>query len=55
MRVSAVAESLLVSASQVDQPLSRTADSVTIITGQELEARQVTSLGGALSTVPGFT
>jgi outer membrane cobalamin receptor len=51
----AVAETLVVSASQIDQPLSRTADSVTIITGRELESRQVTTLGGALSTVPGFT
>jgi outer membrane cobalamin receptor len=55
MRVSAVTEALVVSASQIDQPLSRTADSITIITGRDLEARQVTTLGGALSTVPGFT
>ncbi|MGH9175228.1 MAG: TonB-dependent receptor, partial [Vicinamibacterales bacterium] len=55
MRVSAVTETLVVSASQIDQPLSRTADSVTVITGQELTARQVTSLGQALATVPGFT
>jgi outer membrane cobalamin receptor len=55
LRLAAVAETLVVSASQVDQPLSRTADSVTIITGHELEARQITTLGGALSTVPGFT
>lgn len=31
MRVSAVTETLVVSASQIDQPLSRTADSVTVI------------------------
>ena len=55
MRVSAVTETLIVSASQIDQPLTRTADSVTVITGDELAARQVTSLGAALSTVPGFT
>ena len=55
MRVSAVTESLVVSASQIDQPLSRTADSVTVITARELAARQVTSLGAALGTVPGFT
>jgi outer membrane cobalamin receptor len=55
LRVSAVAETLIVSASQIDQPLSRTADSVTVIDGGELEARQVTTLGAALSTVPGFT
>ncbi|HXG86857.1 MAG TPA: TonB-dependent receptor [Vicinamibacterales bacterium] len=55
MRVSAVSETLLVSAAQIDQPLSRTADSVTVITGQDLRARQITSLGAALTTVPGFT
>ena len=48
MRVSAVTETLVVSASQIDQPLSRTADSVTVISGAELEARQITSLGAAL-------
>lgn len=54
LRVSAITETLVVSASQIDQPLSRTADSVTIITGGELDARQITTLGQALSTVPGF-
>jgi outer membrane cobalamin receptor len=54
MRVSAVTETLVVSATQIDQPLSRTADSVTVISGQDLEARQITSLGDALLTVPGF-
>jgi outer membrane cobalamin receptor len=54
-RVSAVAETLIVSASQIDQPLSRTADSVTVIPGSELDTRQITTLGSALSTVPGFT
>lgn len=54
MRVSAVSETLVVSASQIDQPLSRTADSVTVISGQELDARQITSLGDALLSVPGF-
>ena len=55
MRVSAITESLVVSAAQIDQPLSRTADSVTIITSEELAARQITSLGAALATVPGLT
>lgn len=55
LRVNAVTETLVISAAQIDQPLSRTADSVTIITGDDLDARQVTSLGVALSTVPGFT
>ena len=55
MRLSAIAETLVVSVAQIDQPLSRTADSVTVISGGEIEARQITTLGGALSTVPGFT
>jgi outer membrane cobalamin receptor len=55
LALSAVQETLLVSTSQIDQPLSRTADSVTIISGHELDLRQVTTLGGALATVPGFT
>jgi outer membrane cobalamin receptor len=55
MRVSAVTESLVVSAAQVDQPLSRTPDSVTVITGGELEARQTFTLGAALADVPGLT
>lgn len=55
LRISAIDEALVVSASQVDQPLSRVADSVTIITGDDIRARQLTSLGAALRTVPGFT
>jgi outer membrane cobalamin receptor len=55
LRVSAIAETLIVSAAQIDQPLSRTADSVTVISGRELESRQINTLGGALVTVPGFT
>lgn len=55
LRVAAISETLVVSAAQIDLPLSRTADSVTVISGRELEARQVTTLAGALSTVPGFT
>ena len=55
LKVSALAETLVVSASQIDQPLSRTADSVTVISGHELESRQITTLGGALAAVPGFT
>ena len=55
MRVSAVTETLVVSAAQIDQPLSRVADSVTVLSGQDLESRQIVSLGDALKTVPGFT
>ena len=35
MRVSAVSEAVVVSAAQIDQPLSRTADSVTVISGRD--------------------
>jgi outer membrane cobalamin receptor len=55
MRISAVTESLVVSAAQIDQPLSRIADSVTVVTGRDLESRQIVALGDALRTVPGFT
>jgi outer membrane cobalamin receptor len=55
LRVSAVSEMLIVSASQIDQPLSRVADSVTVISGRDLQTRQVASLGEALSPLPGLT
>jgi outer membrane cobalamin receptor len=55
LRITAVRETLVVSAAQVDQPLSRTPDSVTVITGDALEARQVFALGAALRSVPGLT
>src|SRR5205823_6127919 len=54
LRVSAVSESILVSASQVDLPLSRAADSVTVITGADLRARQVETIADALRFVPGL-
>ena len=55
LRLSAVAETLVVSASQIDQPLSRTPDSVTVIGGDEIEAKQQYTLGAALRSVPGLT
>jgi outer membrane receptor protein involved in Fe transport len=54
-RVSAIAETLVVSASQIDQPLSRTPDSVTVISGREIETRQQFTIGSALESVPGLT
>ncbi len=53
--VPAVNETVIVSAALVDQPLSRTPDSVTVITGRELESRQQFTLGAALRSVPGLT
>lgn len=55
LRVSALSETLVVSASQVDQPLSRVADTVSIIDGREIEARQISFVGEALTSVPGLT
>jgi outer membrane cobalamin receptor len=55
LEVSAVRESVLVSAAQVDIPLSTTSSSVTILTGEELEALQVRNLPDALRMVPGMT
>ena len=55
LRVSAINETLIVSAAQIDQPLSRTPDSVTVISGRELQSRQQFTLGAALRSVPGLT
>ena len=54
MQLSAWSESIVVSASQVDTPLSRTADSVTVLTSADLRAHQVESLADALRLVPGL-
>ena len=53
--ISAVSESLVVSAAQVELPLSQASSAVTVITGAELQARQVTTVADALRQVPGFT
>ncbi len=55
LQVSAFTESVVVSASQVDVPLSRVADSVAVVTERELEARQVESVSDALRSIPGMT
>jgi outer membrane cobalamin receptor len=54
LRVSAITETLVVSASQIDQPLSRVADAVTVIDGTEIAARQLSVVAEALASVPGF-
>src|SRR4029453_16088746 len=51
---SAVRESVVVSAAQVDIPLSTTSSSVTVLTGEELEGLQVRSLPDALRLAPGL-
>lgn len=55
LAVSAVTESVLVTASQVEVPLSTTSSSVSVLTGEELQARQLDSLQDALRLVPGLT
>ena len=55
LRISAVTESIVVSAAQVDLPLSRAPESVTVLTAADLQARQVETVGDALRVVPGLT
>jgi outer membrane cobalamin receptor len=55
MKISALTETLVVSAAQIDQPLSRVPDSVTVIDGREIAARQQFTLSAALRSVPGLT
>lgn len=55
LHVSAVTESIVVSASQIDVPLSRAADSVTVITSADLQARQTETASDALRLVPGLS
>ena len=53
--LSAVSESLVVSATQVEIPLSQASSSITVITGNELRERQITTVADALRAVPGLT
>jgi outer membrane receptor protein involved in Fe transport len=55
LTVSAIAESVVVSAAQTDVPLSTTSSSVSVITGDELRARQIDGLADALRLVPGLS
>jgi outer membrane cobalamin receptor len=55
LEISAVSESVVVSAAQVEIPLTSTSSSVTIITREDLERRQVESVADALRSVPGLT
>jgi outer membrane cobalamin receptor len=54
LRLSAISESIVVSASQVEVPLSRVADSATVVSGSDIEARQFDSVADALRLVPGI-
>ena len=55
LQVSAVSESVVVSAAQVETPLSSASSSVTIITREDLETHQAESVADALRAVPGLT
>jgi outer membrane cobalamin receptor len=55
MSIGAVSESIVVSAAQVEIPLSRASSSVTVITAAEIAQRQLHSVGSALASVPGLT
>lgn len=55
LQISAISESVVVSASQVERPLSRTIDSVTVLTGTDLRIRQIDTLSDALRLAPGLT
>jgi outer membrane cobalamin receptor len=55
LHLSAVSESVVVSAAQVELPLARAADSVSVITNTELKAAQIETVADALRAVPGLT
>ena len=55
LQLSAVSESVVVSAAQVDQPLSITPSAVTVISSAQLQAKQITTVADALREVPGLT
>jgi outer membrane cobalamin receptor len=55
LEVSAVRESVVVSAAQVEVPLSTTSSSVTILTEADLASLQVRDLADALRLTPGLT
>jgi outer membrane cobalamin receptor len=55
LELSAVSESVVVSAAQVEIPLSTASSSVTVITRDDLDKRQVESVADALRAVPGLS
>ncbi len=55
LHVSAVTESVVVSAAQVEVPLARAAGSVSVVSEAELRAEQVETVADALRSVPGLT
>ncbi|MBP1634647.1 MAG: btuB 1 [Acidobacteria bacterium] len=55
LRLTAVTESVVVSAAQVELPLSRAASSISVISREDMEARQAESIADALRSVPGLS
>lgn len=55
LRLSAVQEAIVVSASHVERARSDTPTSVTVITGDDLRARQIETVADALRDVPGLS
>ena len=55
LRVSAVSESIVVTAAQIDVPLTRTGAAVSVITEADLRAGQITTVPEALRSLPGLT
>jgi outer membrane cobalamin receptor len=55
LHVSAVSESVVVSGAHVEIPLSHATSSITVVTGDELAARQIETMADVLRTVPGLT
>lgn len=55
LQLSAVSESVVVSAAQVETPLSSASSSVTVITREDLEKHQADSVADALRAVPGLS
>ena len=52
LRVSAISESIVVTASAVERPRSQVADSVTIISANDLKTGQIETVSQALRSVP---
>ena len=52
LRVSAISESVVVTASAVERPLSQVPDSVTVISSRDLEVRQAATVAEVLRSVP---
>ncbi|MEK6629403.1 MAG: TonB-dependent receptor [Acidobacteriota bacterium] len=55
LRVSAISEAIVVSAAYVDTPLSEAPGNVSVLSQVDLQARQLSTVAGALALVPGGT